>query len=87
MEACASSELGSKAQRERVLVSKSIQDLFNEAVHLFDKDKFNEGIESLNPIINLYDLVHLSFIQRGRAHWEMRRWDEAMRDFEMGLRM
>ncbi len=68
-------------------MSKSIQDLFNEAVHLFDKDKFNEGIESLNPIINLYDLVHLSFIQRGRAHWEMHRWDEAMRDFEMGLRM
>lgn len=68
-------------------MSKSIQDLFNEAVHLFDKDKYDEGIESLNPIINLYDLLHLSYIQRGRAHWEMHRWPEAMKDFEMGLRM
>lgn len=68
-------------------MSKSIQDLFNEAVHLFDKDKFDEGIESLNPVINLYDLVHLSFTQRGRAHWEMHRWDKALHDFEMSIRM
>ena len=68
-------------------MSKSIQDLFNEAIHLFDKDKYDEGIQSLNPIINLYELIHLSYIQRGRAHWEMHRWDEAVQDFEMGLRM
>ena len=68
-------------------MSKSIQDLFNEAVHAFDKDEYDKGIECLNPIINLYDLLHLSLIQRGRANWEMRRWDEAMKDFELSLRM
>lgn len=68
-------------------MSKSIQDLFNEAVHAFDKDEYDKGIASLDPIINLYDLMHLSFIQRGRAHWEMRRWNEAVKDFELSLRM
>jgi hypothetical protein len=85
--ACAAAGVGIEAWREGLLVSKSIQDLFNKAVHAFDKDEYDRGIESLNPIINLYDLMHLSFIQRGRANWEMRRWDEAIKDFELSLRM
>ena len=87
MAACASAECSVFEGRGGLLVSKSIQDLFNEAVKLFDEDKFDEGLERLDPIVNLYDLIHLSFIQKGRANWEMHRWDQAMKDFEVALRM
>ena len=66
---------------------KSIQDLFNDSIHLVEKDKFDEAIHNLDIIVKLRPLVVSALIQRGRAHWEMRRWDEALKDFEAALKM
>jgi len=68
-------------------VSKSIQDLFNDSVHLVDKDKFDEAVHNLDIIIKLHSLVASAYSLRGRVHWEMNRWDKALHDFEMLMRL
>ena len=68
-------------------MSRSIQDLFNESVHLVNQDKFDEAIANLNVITKLHPLVVDAYLQRGRAHWEMRRWGEALKNFETALKM
>lgn len=68
-------------------MNKSIQDLFNDAVHLVEKDKFDEAVHNLDIIVKLHPLLVSAYIQRGRAHWEMHRWDAALRDFEAALKL
>jgi hypothetical protein len=80
--------VGSKERVEGLLVSnRSIQDLFNESVNLVNADKFDEAIPSLETILKLHPLVTSAYVQRGRVHWEMHRWDKAMQDFQMALRL
>ena len=74
-------------KRSGLLVSKSIQDLFNEAVELVNNDQFDRAITNLDDIVKLYPLLVNGLVQRGRAHWEMRRWEKALRDFQLALRM
>lgn len=68
-------------------MSRSIQDLFNEAVRLVEADKFDDAIKSLQPVIDLKPLLANALVQRGRCHWEMHRWEEAKNDFETGLKL
>ena len=68
-------------------MSKSIQDLFNEAVKFVEQDRYNEAVYNLDDIVKLYPLLVNGLIQRGRSHWEMHRWDKAIKDFELALRM
>lgn len=68
-------------------MSKSVQDLFNESVHLVDADKFDEAIPNLETILKLHPLVTAAYVHRGRVHWEMHRWDKAMQDFKMALQL
>jgi ADP-heptose:LPS heptosyltransferase len=66
-------------------VSKSIQDIFKESLEMLDKDKFDECIPGFTKLIDMHPLIVASYIQRGRAHWEMHRWDLAQADFEKAL--
>ena len=66
-------------------MSKSIQDIFKESLEMLDKDKFDECIPGFTKLIDMHPLIVASYIQRGRAHWEMHRWDLAQADFEKAL--
>ena len=66
---------------------KSLQDMFKDALANIEGDKFDDAIPNLNTIIELHPLVVASFVQRGRAHWEMKRWDKAKEDFNRALQL
>lgn len=85
MGARASPKLGGVKGWEGLLVSKSIQDIFKDSLEMIDQDKFDEAIEGFDKLIDLHPIVISSYIQRGRAHWEMNRWDKARDDFEKTL--
>lgn len=66
-------------------MNKSIQDIFKDSLEMIDQDKFDEAIEGFTKLIDLHPIVISSYIQRGRAHWEMNRWHKAREDFEKAL--
>ena len=66
-------------------MNKSIQDIFKDSLQMVEEDKFDEAVEGFDKLINLHPIVIASYIQRGRAHWEMRRWDKAYEDFGKAL--
>jgi len=66
---------------------KSLQDMFKAALANIEGDKFDEALPDLNTIIELHPLVVASFVQRGRVHWEMKRWDKAREDFSRALQL
>ncbi len=66
---------------------KSLQDMFKDALANIDGDKFDDALPNLNTIIELHPLVVASFVQRGRVHWEMKRWDKAKEDFSRALQL
>ena len=66
---------------------KSLQDMFKDALANIEGDKFDDAIPNLNTIIELHPLVVASFVQRGRVHWEMKRWDKAREDFSRALEL
>lgn len=57
------------------------------AVALVDKEQFDDAANKLTEIIETKVVISQSLVQRGRCHWEMKRWDKAMPDFEMALIM
>jgi hypothetical protein len=61
--------------------------MFKDALANIEGDKFDDAIPDLNTIIELHPLVVASYVQRGRAHWEMRRWDKAREDFSRALEL
>ena len=64
-----------------------LQRLFDEAVSLINQDKYEAAIANLNILIERNPLVGAAYIQRGRCHWEMRRWDLAEADFKKVLQI
>lgn len=56
-------------------------------VNLANEDKFDEAIVKFNDFVDLYNPMVQAIIQRGRSHWEMRRWDKAQEDFRLAVRM
>jgi hypothetical protein len=96
MAAWAEPQLGGKTKRERLLVSEekkgqSIHDManyiFGEAVKRANADNFDEAVGVYNNILDLAHAIPIAYSQRGRCHWEMRRWFQAKQDFEESLRL
>ena len=56
-------------------------------VNLANEDKFDEAVSKLDPLADLHQPMVQVLIQRGRAHWEMRRWQRAMEDFRKAALM
>ncbi len=56
-------------------------------VNLANEDKFDEAVSKLDPLADLHQPMVQALIQRGRAHWEMRRWQRAMDDFRKAALM
>lgn len=56
-------------------------------VNLANEDKFDESIVKFDKFIELYNPMVQAVIQRGWAHWEMRRWDKAQEDFRRAVQM
>jgi len=50
-------------------------------VNLSNEDKFDPAIAQFDELIELYNPMVQALIQRGRCHWEMRRWELAQADF------
>jgi len=66
---------------------KSLNDIYQEGIKLLGEDKFDEAIPLFEDVIKLRPLLAGAYMQRGRAHWEMHRWDLALPDFETCLRI
>lgn len=46
------------------------------------EDKFEEAIKRFDEVIEFYHPMVQALIQRGRSHWEMKRWATAQEDFK-----
>ena len=66
-------------------MSRSLQDIYQSGLKLLEESKFDEAIPHFETIIELRQLLAGAYIQRGRAHWEMHRWDKAYEDFNKAL--
>jgi len=53
------------------------------AVGLINEAKYPEAANALNSLIDISPNLSQAMVQRGRCHWEMVRWEEALRDFRM----
>ena len=60
--------VGSQTKWERLLVNKSIQDIFKESLEMLDQDKFDECVPGFTKLIDMHPIIIASYIQRGRAH-------------------
>lgn len=61
--------------------------LLNEGVSKSDVDDFDGAIKYFDEIVEAADCLVNALIQRGRCHWEMKRWDISAPDFNTALRM
>lgn len=68
------------------LTNKLIEEL-QQAVNTIAKEDYDGAIQKLNGIIQAGEIVSQSLVQRGRCHWEMKRWDKALPDFELAVKM
>ena len=66
-------------------MSKSIQDIFKDSLEMLEQDNYDGAVEGFTKLIDLHPIVIASYIQRGRSHWEMNRWDKAREDFANAL--
>jgi len=93
--AWAESRLGREAKWERLLVSdnkpQTIHDManyiFSEATKRANADNFDEAVGVYNNILDIAHAIPVAYSQRGRCHWEMRRWFQAKKDFEESVRL
>lgn len=80
-------ELAVQQRQERLLVNiEESQQVMKEGIELSDKEDFDGAIEKFTQVIvETDDISNESaaqvYIQRGRCHWEMNRWGEALHDF------
>jgi len=68
------------------LFDKMIQSL-RESVVIVEEERFDDAVKSLDVIVQTGVVVSQALVQRGRCHWEMKRWDKAMPDFELASKM
>lgn len=92
---CRATELEMQETRTRLFMSdkkpQTIHDManyvFNEAIKKANADQFDEAVGIYSNLTDLYPAVAAAFSQRGRCHWEMRRWFNAKQDFEVAARL
>lgn len=66
-------------------IKEQIVGILKQGVDLTGEDKFDESIPYFDDVLGLKEIMVQTYIQRGRAHWEMRRWDMAEKDFKAAL--
>lgn len=86
MATCPSPELAiqsgwGRVNRQGLLVKDELLKRIQVGVNLANEDKFEEAIKEFDGIAELYHAMVQVLIQRGRAHWEMKRWEIAEEDF------
>lgn len=61
--------------------------IFSEATKRANADNFDEAVGVYNNILDIAHAIPVAYSQRGRCHWEMRRWFQAKKDFEESVRL
>lgn len=61
---------------------EEIQRAIKKGLAVSEKDDYASAIDIFSQVIQCQQTVAQTYIQRGRCHWEMRRWQEALEDFE-----
>lgn len=74
-------------RKQGLLVKDEFIKLLQSGVNLANEDNFDEAVKKFDPLAELYASMVQVLIQRGRCHWEMRRWDKANEDFLKAERM
>lgn len=67
-------------------MSKISEDFVKElqqAVELVNQAKYPEATTALDGLVTISPHLSQTLVQRGRCHWEMVKWEEALRDFRM----
>jgi len=73
--------------RKGVLVKDDFLKALQSGVNLANEDNFDEAVKKLDPLADLHQHMAQVLVQRGRCHWEMRRWDKANEDFTKAERI
>ena len=81
MEKGSPTKLAVSSRRKGILVKEEFIKALQSGVNLANEDKFDEAVSKLEPLADLHQSMVQALIQRGRCHWEMRRWDKATEDF------
>lgn len=68
-------------QAEHGSVAGLIEAVFNQGKALANEDRFDEAVDAFNSVVDCIGTVTSAVVQRGRCHWEMRRWSSARKDF------
>ena len=76
-----------RVQQQGLLVKDELIKTLQIGVNLSNEDKFDEAIKEFDKIAELYNAMVQALIQRGRSHWEMKRWDLATEDFNKAQAM
>ncbi len=58
-----------------------------KGVNLANEDRFDDAVKEFDQVIDLHQPMVQALIQRGRSHWEMKRWDLAEADFNAAYAM
>jgi nicotinate-nucleotide adenylyltransferase len=58
-----------------------MSDLLNEAKRLFDQNELAGSLETVSKIILNDDNNRDAFLLRGRIHYKMQNWGDAMNDY------
>lgn len=93
MAVSSATQLAIKQRRERILVNiEEAQVALKDGIKLSDAEDYDGAIAKFTEIIR--DTPDISaessaqvYIQRGRCHWEMRRWKEASEDFSAARKL
>lgn len=87
MAARTAAAVGSETWWERILVNiEQAQERLKEAIKLAGDEQYDPAVAIFTDILeNTPDISNQSaaqvYVQRGRCHWEMRRWEESEKDF------
>jgi hypothetical protein len=75
----------SEEKKESQTLPQMVDAVFKHATELSNQDKFDEAINAYSNIVDCVGMVTGAVVQRGRCHWEMRRWSLAKRDFNFAI--
>lgn len=86
--------MGGETKWKGLLVSNKPQTIYDMANYILSEaakrtkeDNFDDAAAIYGNIIDLLPAMAPSLVQRGRCHWEMHRWEEALKDFELAVRI
>jgi len=75
----------SEEKKEAQTLPQMVDTVFKHGMKLAEENKFDEAVNAFTNITDCVGLVTGAIVQRGRCHWEMRRWVAARTNFNFAV--